>query len=42
MPDAIRQHIAVTIRKHTEQGVPLKDVVDELAKEFEELLENQK
>ena len=42
MPCAIRQHIAVVIRKHTEQGVPLHEVVDELAKEFEELLEDGK
>ncbi len=38
MPNIIKQHIAVIIRKHTEHGVPLREVVDELAKEYEELL----
>lgn len=38
MPDLIRQHIAVTIRKHTEHGVPLHEVVEELAREYEELM----
>lgn len=42
MPNIIKQHIAGIIRKHTEHGVPLHEVVDELAKEYEELLENQK
>lgn len=38
MPDPIKMHIACIIRKHTEQGAPLHEVVDELAKEYEELL----
>ena len=38
VPNPIKQHIAVIIRKHTEHGVLLHEVVDELAKEYEELL----